>query len=239
MNPTAGDIVFARYALSPNDLGYCGPHTDLLHEVAGADEQAVTGTEPVLTEVARKFSGVWSYLHVLEKVTGLPAMSKELLRHYWTGSELEVDNEAFARELLDYIRPQAGSYWSHLNDSLLDEVRPSHAFHVLGVYPWSRLLHTGMPQPLHVLNSCRIRIGTVQSVSGSTAMVATDSLTYDGSLSVEDGREQVTIIQPTDVGVGDLVALHWSQVVDRLSPSQASLLAEQNGTQIELTNRRL
>lgn len=239
MTPTEGDVIFARYALSPNDLGYCGPHTDLLHAVASCDPERAQGSEPILTEVARKFSGVWSYLHVLEQVTGLPAMSHELVRQYWTGADIEIDRDAFARGLLDYIRPQAGAYWSHLNESLLDEVRPNHAFHVLGVYPWSRLLHTGAPQPLHVLNSCRIRIGTVVSVSGTRAVVATENLTYDGALDIVEADDEVEIVQPTDVAVGDTVALHWSQIIDRLTAAQADLLAAQNSEQIELTNRRL
>ncbi|PND48760.1 DUF6390 family protein, partial [Rhodococcus sp. ENV425] len=100
-------------------------------------------------------------------------LDAEVVRAYWTGNALtdRIDPVEFGTRLLERLGTQAGHYWTHLTPELLAEAAPTHAFHVLGVYPWSRLLTTGMPQPVQVLDSCRIRWGTVVAVGPDTATV--------------------------------------------------------------------
>lgn len=118
---------------------------------------------------------------------------------------------------------------------------------MLGVYPWSRLLPTGQPEPLHVLDSCRIRVGEVLRVDGDALVVRTDTLGYpDGRLELEPVAE-ATVGWRVDGGdfldgppdPGELVALHWGFACDRLAPDQAERLDELTRHQLELTNRRL
>jgi hypothetical protein len=219
-----GAALFARYADAPNALGYCGP------------PEGIGTTEAEIRASARRFSGVWPYLQVLAGLTHTPdALDPRLVEAYWLGRDLGVDREAFGRELLAVLGPRAGAYWTHLNAALLAEAAPDHGFHVFGVYPWSRLLTAG-PQPLQVLDSCRIRWGTVVGLDPLT--VSSPRLTWDGA-QLGLGEPTVGPITGGAGAVGDVVAVHWDRLVDVLSPEQAEVLAAGTLRRLELTNTRL
>src|SRR3954470_1788382 len=172
---SSGAALFTRYADAPNALGYCGP------------PEGIGTTEAEIRASARRFSGVWPYLQVLARLTGTAdPLDARLVEAYWLGRDLGVDREEFGRELLAVLGPRGGVYWTHLTADLLAEAAPDHGFHVFGVYPWSRLLSAG-PQPLFVLDSCRIRWGTVVGLDPLT--VSSPRLTWDGRLALGDPVE--------------------------------------------------
>lgn len=238
---SAGTRLFARYAHAPNALGYCGPAD------AAVLQQAACGLDVPdddVRRVARRFSGAWPYQELIGELTGHDPLSEEVGRCYWTGGGLDVDGSALGRRLLERFGEQAGHYWAHLSPDLLEEVTPTHAFHVLGVYPWTRLLSTGAPEPLHVLDSCRIRLGVVREV-GDRLSVATDTLTWDGRrLGLRSATEEVAwrtgdgafIETPA---AGDRVAIHWGFACDRLTEVEADRLLDSTRVQLALTNPRL
>jgi Family of unknown function (DUF6390) len=219
-----GAALFARYADAPNALGYCGP------------PEGIGTTEVEIRASARRFSGVWPYLQVLAGLTDTPdALDPRLVEAYWLGRDLGIDREAFGRELLAVLGPRAGAYWTHLNADLLAEAAPDHGFHVFGVYPWSRLLAAG-PQPLQVLDSCRIRWGTVVGLDPLT--VSSPRLAWDGA-HLGLGEPTVGPITGGGGAVGDVVAVHWDRLVDVLTPEQTEVLAAGTLRRLELTNVRL
>jgi len=238
---TAGAWMFARYAYAPNRLGYCGPSdaTALACPATGEDVRAV----------ATRFSGAWPYLRVLARLTGIEdPLDHRLVESYWLGGGVaaEIDPREFGAELLAVIGPQAGHYWTHLTTDLLDESVGDHSFHVFGVYPWSRLLSRCPEQPLLVLDSCRIRWGTVVSRRGDEIRVRSRRLTWDGTeLGLgEPAVERVGVSVDglsflPDVAPGDQVALHWDWLTDRLSDDQVDALETSTWRQLEATNRRL
>ncbi|MHB1172367.1 MAG: DUF6390 family protein [Lacisediminihabitans sp.] len=237
---TPGERLFSRYAYSPNERGYCGP--------AGADALAgVARGEAVdcdVRQVASRFSGAWAYQLVIAAMLDRDPLDEEVVRGYWTGTAetASLDRAEFWDRLLAVIGPQAGSYWRHLDGALAEEAAPSHAFHVLGVYPWTRLLTTGRPEPVEVIDSCCIRPGRVVSVTAENRLeVATVELRFrDGQLTLE--QTTYTGIEPLfvrNLAVNDSVALHWGAVCDHLSDTEAALLADQLGEQIERVNRRI
>ena len=222
--PSSGAALFARYADAPNALGYCGP------------PEGIGTTEAEIRASARRFSGVWPYLQVLARLTGTAdPLDSRLVEAYWLGRDLGVDRAEFGRELLAVLGPRAGAYWTHLTSDLLAEAAPDHGFHVFGVYPWSRLLAAG-PQPLFVLDSCRIRWGTVVGLDPLT--VASPRLTWDGTA--------LGLAQPTEgpvegdgVALGDVVAVHWDRLVDVLTAERAEVLATSTEARLAATNARL
>jgi hypothetical protein len=236
-----GIEMFARYAYAPNQLGYCGPP-----EAAGLR----SGSVDEVRAAATRFSGVWPYLQVLAKMTGIvDPLDQRLVESYWLGGGVAtaLNPEQFTAELLAVIGPRAGHYWSHLNADLAGEAAGNHCFHVFGVYPWSRLLGRGMDEhPVHVLDSCRITWATVLSRSGDDVEVAARQLVWDGHelglsepsarhLDVwEDGHRAVS-----DLAAGDQVAVHWGRVCGRLTPDQVHALEESTTRQLHVTNRRL
>jgi hypothetical protein len=223
-------MLFARYAHGPNALGYCGPReAAVLARVArGQDEP------DAVRAAARRFSGAWPYLQAIAALCGRDPMDPEVVRGYWVGNELTatLDRDAFAADLLTRLRAAAGHYWPHLSDELTSEVAPSHAFHVLGVYPWSRLLAAGRAEPLHILESCRIAWARVIAISDSTVTVEGPRLTIRrGHLALGPAqRRQVGyLLDGKPFGavprMGETVAVHWDFVCDRLTESDVAHLA--------------
>jgi len=235
-----GEVLFGRYAFSPNELGYCGP--------AGAQAlAAVARRESIdfdVRRVASRFSGAWAYQVVIAGMLGLDPLDAEVVRGYWTGNAASagLDRREFWDRLIAVIGPQAGSYWKHLDDRLAVEAAPSHAFHVLGVYPWTRLLATGRPEPVDVIDSCCIRPGRVVAVGADGRVeVESNELRFgDGRLSLESAEPKfVESLFVPDLAVGDRVALHWGAVCDRLTAAEALVLSDQLGEQVERVNVRL
>lgn len=225
-----GASLFARYAHAPNALGFCGPTT------------GVGGSEAEIRAAARRFSGAWPYLQVLARLTGTAdPLDGRLVEAYWLGRDLGVEPARFGAELLAVIGPQAGHYWAHLTPDLLAAGTPDHGFHVFGVYPWSRLLGRG-PEPLHVLDSCRIGFGTVVTCDPSGIEVTTRPLTWDGSaldLAPSVQRAISSADVQVDVAVGDQVALHWGRVCDVLTGEQVATLAASTQRALVATTRHL
>ncbi len=219
-----GVELFARYAHAPNALGFCGPSS------------GIGGSEQEVRAAARRFSGAWPYLQVLARLTGIDdPLDERLVEAYWLGRDLGVDRERFGAELLAVIGPQAGHYWTHLTPELLVEASGDHCFHVFGVYPWSRLLGSG-PEPLRVLDSCRIGWGTVVSRRGDEFEVQSQRLTWDGAkLDLEPAVRRIV----GDAEPGETVALHWDQLCDHLTDEQAQVLESSTRRELSATSARL
>lgn len=245
MSIPSGHRLFAKYAHAPNALGYCGP-------VGAAGLRAVASGEDAEVDVAglaRGFSGAWPYQQVLAELAGIEdPLDERVVRGYWTGNELteQVGNERFGAALLERIKPQAGHYWGHLDDDLLAEAAPTHGFHVFGVYPWSRLLGTGLPEPLEVLDSCRIGWAGVVDVGPAQLLVRMAHLEYDGRrLSLGAARQERIDYRVDDrcfvdeVAPGDQVAVHWGFACDRLTDVQAASLERWTSWQLEAMAPRL
>jgi hypothetical protein len=247
-----GARLFARYAYAPNDLGYCGPAQSraLFTAAATAEIDAAVGADSDVRVLARQFSGAWPYLRLLAELSGIAdPLDERVVRAYWVGGPLlaEIDQAAFGAALLDVIGPQAGHYWHHLTPDLLAEAMPTHAFHVFGVYPWSRLL-TGpaAEHPLRVLDSCRIRWGEVAAVDAEHVVVESLPLTWDGARldlgpprrervrHLVDGAGFVTGPRP-----GEVLALHWDWVCDRLGTDDVAALERWTRWQLAAANARL
>ena len=240
-----GSRLFARYAHAPNSLGYCGPeNADILDAIA-----AGRLTDHDVTPIARQFSGAWPYQVTLAELAGIDdPLDAEVTRAYWTGNHLtdEVDRLAFGQALLERIRPHAGHYWSHLDDVLLVEASPTHGFHVLGVYPWSRMLGLGRPEALNVLDSCRIGWARVTAVGENQLEVLTQHLEYAGGILRlgEEHEETVDHKLGSDtfvegVKAGDDVALHWGFVCDALTATEVESLQRWTHWQLDAMAPRL
>ena len=244
MSVPRGHRLFAKYAHAPNALGYCGPQgAAALREVA-----AGSGAGVDVPALARGFSGAWPYQQVLADLAGIDdPLDERVVRGYWTGNELteQVGNVRFGTALLERIKPQAGHYWGHLTDDLLTEASPTHAFHVFGVYPWSRLLATGLPEPLDVLDSCRIGWAEVLETEAARLLVRMRHLTYTGGVLalgpavVEHLEHRVDGLFFIDqVEPGDHVAVHWGFACDRLTQIEVADLERWTDWQLEALGRR-
>lgn len=242
----AGARLFARYAYAPNELGYCGPA-----DAAALLELGATGrADADIPAIARRFSGAWPYLRLLSELAGIrDPLDEQVVRAYWTGGPLlhQVDRARFGAALLEAIGPQAGPHWAHLTPDLLHEAAPTHGFHVLGVYPWSRLLAGGAAEaPLRVLEGCLIRWGRLLALDGEHAIVRSRALTWDGRrLGLSPARRERVRIHLDGLtfvpgaAPGQWLALHWDWACERLLPVEVARLRHWTCWQLRATNRRL
>ncbi len=242
---SAGQRLFAQYAHAPNALGYCGPQ-------GAAELRAVASGEAGEVDVRRlatQFSGAWPYQQVLANLADVEdPLDERVVRGYWTGNELtdRIDRHAFGTALLERIRGRAGHYWTHLDEHLLVEAAPTHAFHVFSVYPWTRLLGTGRPEPLQVLDSCRIGWARVVAVEDDELVVRSRHLEYaDRQLCLGTEREERVAYRAEGtafidaVEEGEQVAVHWGFVCDRLTEPQAASLERWTSWQLDVLAPRL
>ncbi|MDP9116728.1 MAG: DUF6390 family protein [Actinomycetota bacterium] len=241
-----GSRLFARYAYSPNKLGYCGPADSAALFELGAQGS----TEADVESIAQRFSGAWPYLSILAELAGIEdPLDERVVRAYWTGNSLlrQVDRARFGSVLLETIGAQAGHYWQHLTPALGTEAVATHGFHVFGVYPWTRLLPGELSaQPLSVLDNCRVRWGRMIAWDGDHVIARSRALTWDGrALGLSVPRQERVRVAVDGVSFvpgakpGDWLAMHWDWVCDVLSPGEVAQLRFWTRWQLEATNRRL
>ena len=242
MPSSAGEARFARFAFPPNDLGYCGPPgAELLLErgAAGLGDSQVRALAPL-------FDGAWPYLRVLAATAGIDdPLHPDVVSAYWLGGPLldEVPATALTAAVEAAFGGQPGVQQRLTSTPDATASGARHTFHVFVVYPWAGLLGSRSDVPRSVLDSCRVRWGTVESVEGETAVVRSRPLSWDGSaLGLGPGQqESCTWLRDKHAFVrelrsGDQVAMHWSWVCERLSDEQVIDLADRTQRQLDSTN---
>lgn len=239
---SSGPHLFARYALPPNLLGYCGPHdTDLLaHLMAEA-----TPHRGELTNVVWQFDGAYPYLELLAAATGHDPLDRRIVEAYWTGHMLleDIDTLIWGNAVDDRFRPRAGDDWNAVRRAIVQGGLPTHAFHVFCVYPWVGLLRSGATTPaLDVMDRCRISWGEVVDTGVGTATVRSRRLAWvDDRLELSSPR-MLTCAIPPGVEVldrGDAVSLHWDTVCERLSPARLATLRRTHDRHLAIANAEL
>jgi hypothetical protein len=221
----SGAVLFARYAYPPNVLGYCGPDNPavLLRAAAGGD---VGGEVPSLV---KRFEGASAYLGLIAASNELDdPLDRRVVEAYWVGNELLGRVPARALEELQGGPLDKLTGTDRAPAGAIGRGVPHHSFHVFAVYPWLGVLHSGREQPaLEVLDRCRIRWGRIEAVTGEVATVRSRGLVFDGS-SLQLGPDRVERARcshhgfelAADIQPGDMVALHWDWVCDRLTDGQ-------------------
>jgi hypothetical protein len=220
----SGPELFARYAYPPNELGYCGPG-----EPAALLQATVEGGEgPLLAHLARQFEGAWPYLELIAGCNAVAdPLDRRVVEAYWIGNDLtrRVPPSALASSLDERFSHRAGTRFRPLIAAAWNGGIAQHNFHVFAVYPWLGLLRAGRASvPLDVLDQCRIRWGRVVALNGDLVTVTSRGLDLVGSqLCFSEERTEVVRRGVAGVGfvdqlaVGDIVALHWDWVCERLT----------------------
>lgn len=230
-----GYALFARYAFPPNELGYCGPaHVGVLRS-----------DDPFgIAAHAREFDGAWPYLRAIAEAIGVDdALDADVVRSYWVGgTQLDRVDPA---PLVDRLR---ASFKGQVTGLLSDLTNPAgalahHSFHVFVVYPWVRFLDRDPTTPLQVMQDCRIRWGTVQSVDGEHASVLSRPLTFDGGAlrlgepapeRVRWSKDAMSLIAAPSPG--DTVSAHWDWICGVLDETETIALAKATQATLDLVN---
>jgi hypothetical protein len=222
--------LFAQYAYPPNELGYCGP----------ADGGGSSG----LAAHAKEFDGAWPYLTAIAEAVGAAdPLDDEIVSNYWVGGPAlaKVD----PADLLTLLRTSFAGQVTGLLDAVAPapEVLAHHSFHVFVVYPWVRFLDRDSTTALGVMQDCRIRWGTVESVDGDHAVITSPRLQFgDGILTLgapepervqwkKDELSLTSIPEP-----GSIIAAHWNWVCETLTDEQSAALESATLATLDLVN---
>jgi Family of unknown function (DUF6390) len=227
---STGHAMFAQYAYPPNELGYCGP--------TGGDVPSELATH------AKEFDGAWPYLTAIADAVGSSdPLDEDIVRSYWVGGPSldKVDPAVLMTRLRTAFKGQV--------TGLLDTVPTTtgvlahHSFHVFVVYPWVRFLDRDPATALQVMQDCRIRWGTVESVAGEQVVITSRPLAFDAeALALGDPRtEQVNwskegvSLAPTPEP-GATVAAHWDWVCATLADDESAALESATRATLDLVN---
>jgi hypothetical protein len=226
---TSGPTRFARFAFPPNRLGYCGPGDggELAHYTRGHED-------PGLRHIAAGFEGAYPYLQLLAGANHCAdPLDAEVVEAYWIGNELldRVHLHDFGHSIDDRFRRRSGASWRQIDASIPDGVA-NHSFHVMHVMPWAGLLRDGVvDEPLRIIDRCRISWATVvgqldasAESDGGRVLVQRLPLVWSGSRLVFGEPVVESVDSPFPVDPGDVVAIHWDWICERLDPRQLAWL---------------
>jgi len=227
----AGVERFARYAVPPNRHGYCGPDG---FGAAASDP----GRIEEMRHTAREFIGAYPYLELLAGAAALDdPLADTAVEAYWIGNPTvrRVTTADFGHSVIDRFRARSGRMWEHV-ELAVPGALCSHAFHVFVISPWVGLMRDGVvDEPLSIVDDCRVSWGTVVAVGpGLVATVDRTPLEWVGGRLVPGIPQNVEVRCELDVGVGDVVALHWECVCDVLSSTQLAWLRYITNSQLAL-----
>jgi hypothetical protein len=226
---SAGYAAFARYAFPPNELGYCGP-ADVPHSELGGH--------------AREFDGAWPYLKAIADAVGVDdPLDAEVVHGYWVGGPAldRVDPAALLGRLRAAFTGQLTGLLADLPST--PNVLAHHSFHVFTVYPWVKFLDRDPATPVQVMQDCRIRWGTVDSLEDEHAVVLSRPLRYDDRM-LRLGEPVAERVRWSKDGVsmigapapGDTVSAHWDWVCATLSADDREALAAATQATLDLVN---
>jgi uncharacterized protein DUF6390 len=245
--------MFARYAYPPNALGYCGTgDADVLLEQASTPDPGhpsvnLRDGSPELAERARHFEGAWPYLELIAAANRVAdPLDDRVVEAYWIGNALvDAVTPAQLRTLVESRFRRRAPEGGGEPDRAGRPAGPAHhSFHVFAIYPWMGMLRAGRVEPsLRILDQCRIRWGVVEEIHDDSALVRSQPLTWDGDrLGHGPARLETARVARGGRGFvsglrsGDLVALHWDWVCDRLTESQRDDLSRYSNLSLEAVN---
>jgi hypothetical protein len=204
-----------------------------------------------LRDLAARFEGAYPYLELIARAHGISdVMDRRVVDAYWIGNALsdQVDPGLMLQSMDTRFRAQLSpEAWHWLEGKPQAGARPTHAFHVFDVFPRVGLMRGGaITDAIKLMDSCRIRWGRVLEVKGEQLVVnAVPLRLVEGKLVLGEARPQSVRrwLDGTgfvsDVGIGDVVSLHWDWACEVLSPARLDALQRRTAHQLGLANQTI
>lgn len=204
-----------------------------------------------LRDLAARFEGAYPYLELIAGAHGITdPMDVRVVDAYWIGNALSdrVDPLLMRQSMDTRFRAQLlPEAWRWLEGKPEAGAHPTHAFHVLDVFPRVGLMRGGdVTDAVGLMDSCRIRWGRVVEVSGEQLIVnAVPLALVEGRLALGEARPQ-TVRRwlegsgfVSTVAAGDVVSLHWDWACEVLRPSRLEALQRRTMHHLELANQTI
>lgn len=246
-----GELLHAKHAFPPNNLGYCGPDDrgriqEYLHNHSDGES---------LVPLLSKFEAAYPFVQMIAKSTGKKPFDYEVTEAYWVGNSL-----------LDYVEPAEFFEFAHQGlttsrkmvgkkDGLKKEeaksifrelgsmAKPHHTFYVLGMYARASEKSGNKNKLLNLMDSCRISWGRVFDVKSETLVVECPSLILSQDELVltrpqkKEIRYDAEIPAFSNIRNGDWTSIHWNFACEKLKPYQVRNLRRYTALDIDATNR--
>ncbi|MBD3310411.1 hypothetical protein GF351_04285 [Candidatus Woesearchaeota archaeon] len=214
----------ARFSFMPNRLKFCGPddiHSVLYEYICGR------GSRKKASDFLSRFEALVPYLELIASKNSRKTFDYDVVEAYWIGNSLlEKVKPSDIRQMILRKFTKRGlpkETAKELAGNIPKGVNPHHSFHCLHIHTI-----TGKIAPtLRNTDKCRISIGEVKKISGSSIMVNTVPLVMAGSVDYGEKTELKVHYNRDflpDVRKRDKVALHWDFAAYRLSKKQAQNL---------------
>lgn len=229
-----GLLLCAKYAASPNFLGYCGPASS----ASLTDHLKENMADREVTKLLSEFETLFPYLSLIARENHIAdPFARDVVEAYWLGNNLLQHisaREAYAllqEKLLIERVLEAKQLFKTKRKIFTLHYLPHHTFHVLNIFK-----RTGKAMGVHSLetmDACRIGWGKVTKIiptagkSEETLLVKTQPLRINKGKIILDtpvmrnvghGYQRKKFL--SNIRVGDWVSYHWSYLCDRLSPKQ-------------------
>jgi len=241
-----GLITCARYAYSPNQLGYCGPDkNNNLQEYISSNVQ-----DAGLKEILVDFQTLKPYLTFISQANRIPdAFNQRVVEAYWIGNSLlqNISANDFYRYLNDGLslpKKLNRKSLNYLYDKLPLGAKPHHSFHVLNIF--RRTGHLSIEHTVETMDNCCINWGRVMKIKPSRLLVQYRPLVLEqGKLAKGDFcQKEISHLMncqsaPSKLEEGNLVTFHWNAVCEKIDPIQTRNLDFYTKQAIDLANLTL
>lgn len=206
--------LISRFAMSPNQLGYCGRGT------AGAKFKNCikNGKCEGVAEEIEKFIVLNPYLETIAKLLKRKKYSMEVAKTYIFGGKVF---EKGYEILLKNFKKQGVPNWliADLKKHPPKKFIPTHLFQVLHVGVGRA--SGSVPYNLETINNCMFRWGKIFKIQDSRFKIQIYYLNSNFKLRTREESFRNNLMVK-GVKVGDTVAVHWQMPVKILTPEEVS-----------------
>ncbi len=248
-----GLLLCARYAVSPNLLGYCGPSksSNLIDHL----KENIADRE--VSHILSEFETLYPYLKLIASINKITDFfNKDVVEAYWIGNSLlnNISNKDyfyFLKELLRLERKLNKKNFQKLKEKILIySFLPHHSFHVFNIFR-----RTGKDpsfQTLETMNECRIGWGNVKEIITNKDSGLSRLIVESNKLKINNG--QLVLAKPMmkqirldfkgkklmkKIKKGDWVSFHWGYLCDVLTNKQVANLEYYTKGAIKLFNTKI
>lgn len=223
------------YSLPPNKLGYCGPEKSWLafkkffsspsQENALASKNCLEG-----------FSAMMPYLELIASENKLGAFDESVVEAYWIGNNL-LENVSFEKTRAAVLSLQKFGLPKKVAERkaerLPEGILPHHSMHVFYV----NFISQKVKPLVENLSSCAIQWASVKEPYNEEPVVNGISFFSESSeLKIRDRKKTVYNPFQTDLEKGDMVTVHWNNVIEKISDESLRNLKKYTSLTLEKVN---
>jgi len=240
-----GLLLCAKYAVSPNFFGYCGPNSNK----SIIDHLVEAAVDNELETILSKFETLYPYLNLIAKKNKIiDPFDFKVVEAYWIGNSFlkpvgMVEYESFTKEKLSLDKKIDSKTLGLLKFKIKNlHFYPHHNFHVFNIFR-----RTGFDfnwQTLSTMDNCRINWGKLIStkdltIETRTLIKAGNKLALSQSTVKMIKIDYKSKIFIKNLKTGDRISFHWGFLCDKLEERQVKNLQYFTQKAIDFYNQSL